>query len=124
MALPFQPPYGYKPLPEQIPVPTQRMTSGIERIFVPTPDSNVFQEVFIHVVHFLDENSNIIRTKQQKRINGKLYKALGPNESGGSMSGTVDYTFPDGTTKRLVGLGMTYEDLIYGARHDPSKGML
>jgi hypothetical protein len=118
-------PGSYKPLPPQVPVPTQRMTTGIERVFRQTPDPGIYQEVFLHFIHFLDSEGNTTRSKLDKQIVGKLWRVIREGETFGTQYGSVDYEFPDGVTRRLVGLGTTFEDLTYGSpHHDPSKGML
>jgi len=89
-----------------------RMTTGVERVFRATFDG-LYREIFLHWIHFLDGNSNIIRTKLDKSVKGRLYKIAGPNER--SMYGEVEYKFPDKDEPvRLVALGMDREDQRYG----------
>jgi len=90
----------------------QRMTTGVERVFRATFDG-LFREVFLHWIHFLDENSNIVRTKLDKSVKGRLYKIASPNEH--SLYGEVEYKFPDREEPvRLVALGLDREDQRYG----------
>lgn len=115
--------YQYKPEPELKMPPAHRMTTGVERIFVTTPDAGVYQEVYMHYLHFLNaETGEKIRSKLEKRIPGKLFRALRDDEGHyRSASGVEEYEFPDGEKKRLVGLGVEFEDLGLGARKGQTK---
>lgn len=89
-----------------------RINTSIERHFRPMPDG-LFQEVHLHYINFLNEAGEIIKSKLDKTIPGKLYKIAQGNER--SQYGEAEYTFP-GTTKRvrLIALGMGYRDQVYG----------
>lgn len=89
-----------------------RMTTGVERVFRATFDG-LFREVYLHWIHFLDDNGNIVRTKLDKSVKGRLYKVATENEH--SMYGEVEYKFPDDEKPvRLIALGMDREDQRYG----------
>jgi len=93
-----------------------RMTTGIERVFRPLPDG-LYREVLLHWVHYLNESGEKTSSKLQKQIEGQLYIAMNEDPSKKqyrSIHGEVEYTFPDGTTRRLVAVGMDYGDLQYG----------
>ena len=106
---------------------TTRMTTGVERVFRPTPDSNIFQEVLLIFLHYMDSEGNKVRSVLQKQdVTGKLYRVIGPGEEHlRSMNGEVEYEFPhDGVVRRMVALGMTYQDMFYGrgmAPQNPGK---
>ena len=92
------------------------MTTGVERVFRPTPDAGVYQEVLLHFIHFLDGEGNKVSSKLQQQIPGQLYRVVQEGENYRSQYGEVEYTFPTGETKRMVALGMNYEDMRYGRR--------
>ena len=84
-----------------------KMASGIERVFRPVHingyvGNQLYQEVFMHYLHFLNENGTVRKSKLDRMENGKIWM-----ESTGqrSLYGECDYAFPDGTTKRLILLG-------------------
>lgn len=115
--------YQYKPEPELTMPPRHRMTTGVERIFVQTPDVGVYQEVYMHYLHFLNEETGEkIRSKLEKRIPGKLFRLLRENEQHyRSAHGVEEYEFPDGEKKLLIGLGVDFEELGFGARKGQTK---
>jgi len=84
-----------------------KMSSGIERVFRPVRvngyvGNQLYQEVHMHYIHFLNEDGTVRKSKLDRMENGKLWM-----ESTGqrSLYGECDYAFPDGTTKRLILLG-------------------
>jgi len=91
---------------------SNRMNTSIERVFRPMP-GGVFREIYLHYINFLDENGDILSSKLDKTIEGKLFKIAQGNER--SLYGEVEYQFP-GTDKpvRLVALSVDYGDLRYG----------
>lgn len=92
-----------------------KMNTGIERVFRPTKDPGVYQEVLLHFIHFIDAEGKLIRSKLEKQIPGKLFRELREDEQHyRSTEGKVEYTFPNGETKILLGLSMTYGDRHYG----------
>ena len=115
--------HQFKPEPELKMPPAHRMTTGVERIFVPTPDDGIYQEVFMHFLHFLNpETGEKIRSKLEKQIPGKLYRVLRDNEGHyRSAHGVEEYEFSDGVKRRLVGLGVEFEDLGLGTRRGQTK---
>jgi len=92
-----------------------RMTTGVERVFRPTPHGDgLYRELFLHWIHFLDPaTSVIISSKLDKTIEGKLFKIAGAGER--SPYGEVEYKFPNSEEPvRLVALGLDYNDERYG----------
>lgn len=94
----------------------KRMATGMERVFRATHEPGVYQEITLHFIHFLDENNAKIRSKLEKQIPGALYRVINEGENFRSLHGEVEYTFPDGVTRRLVALPMTHDDMRYGLR--------
>lgn len=92
----------------------QRMTTGVERVFRQTPDAGVYQEIMLHFIHFLDEDGNKTRSKLQQQIPGALFRVIQQGENYRSIHGEIEYKFPNGETKRMVALSMTYADTRYG----------
>lgn len=91
---------------------TERMTTGIERVFRKLPDNNI-REIFLHFIHFLGDDGQIKRSKLDKTIPGKLYKRAVGNER--SLYGEVTYKFPDEDEPvRLLALANDYSDMKYG----------
>ena len=91
---------------------TKRMTTGVERVFRPTSDG-LYREVFLHWIHFMNENSEIVSSKLDKSTKGKLYKIAVGNER--SMYGEVEYTFPNAEKSvRLIALGIDRQNDGYG----------
>lgn len=91
---------------------TNRMTTGVERTFRKTFDG-LYREVYLHFIHFLDENGNVVSSKLDKAINGRLYKIAEGNER--SQYGEVEYKFPDREEAvRLIALGADRTDTRYG----------
>jgi hypothetical protein len=91
---------------------SNRMTTGIERTFRQTQDG-LWREVYLHFIHFINDEGKVISSKLDKTILGKLYKVANGNER--SQYGEVEYTLP-GTDKpvRLVALGLDRADTRYG----------
>jgi len=90
----------------------QRMTTGVERVFRATFDG-LYREIYLHWIHFLDSDGNIVRTKLDKSVKGRLYKVADTNER--SQYGEVFYQFPEADAPvRLISLGMDREDQRYG----------
>ncbi len=88
------------------------MTTGVERTFRKTFDG-LYREIFLHFIHFLDENGNIVSSKLDKSINGKLYKIAEGNER--SLYGEVEYKLPDQEKPvRLLALAIDRNDTRYG----------
>lgn len=81
-----------------------RMTTGIERFFRPVKFNEIviYQEMHHHYIHFLDNEGNITSTKLDKIIPGKYFKEATQKEW--SLHGLVEYTFPDGKKRKLIGL--------------------
>ena len=93
----------------------KRMNTGVERVFRPTREPGVYQEVFLHFLHFLAEDGSLVRSKLEKQLPGKLYREQKENEKHlRSPHGQVEYTFPNGETKVLLALSMTFNDTAYG----------
>lgn len=86
-----------------------RMTTGIERAFRPLringySGPQIYREIYMHYIHFLNEDGTVQKSKLDKMIEGKFFKeAINSKER--SMWGEMEYTFPDGQTKRLLALG-------------------
>ena len=91
---------------------SNRMTTSMERVFKKLPDG-LIREITLHYIHFLADNGEIISTKLDKTISGKLFKrAINENEH--SMYGEVLYQFPDEEEPvRLIGV-MDYDNNRYG----------
>ena len=92
-----------------------RMTTGVERVFRPMRDG-LFKEIYLHYIHFLDENGNKTSSKLQQQIEGKLYRIVQEHEKNlRSVHGEVEYQFPE-TDKpvRLIALDLNYSDTSYG----------
>ena len=82
---------------------TKRMTTGLERVFRPVPGhQHLFREVLLHWIYFLDEYGESTGMKLDKQIEGGLFKVAQGTER--SLYGEFEYTFPDGVTRRLVGV--------------------
>lgn len=91
---------------------TNRMTTGIERVFRPTFDG-LYREILLHFVHFIDEEGKTISSKLDKEIPGRLFKIAVAGER--SQYGEVEYQFPqDDAPVRLVALGIDRNDTRYG----------
>ncbi len=91
-----------------------RMTTGIERVFRPMNDG-LYREIYLHYIHFLDENGNKTSSNLQKQIPGKLYRRVRENENVRSVHGEVEYQFPEEDKPvRLVALDIDYNDTRYG----------
>lgn len=99
-----------------------KMTTGIERVFRPLnirgyTGPQIYREIYMHYLHFLNEDGTVQKSKLDKMIEGKFFKeatvSLVADGSGGvgtksperSLYGEVIYQFPDGQTKRLLALG-------------------
>jgi len=83
---------------------TQRMTTGIERVFRLTFDG-LYREIYLHWIHFLSDEGNVISSKLDRSVPGKLYKIATGDER--SLYGEVEYKFPEQEHPvRLVALGM------------------
>jgi len=90
----------------------QRMTTSVERVFKKLPDG-LIREITISYIHFLNAAGDIIRSKLDKSIPGRLFKRATENER--SQYGEVMYLFPDEEVPvRLIALGMDYQDGKYG----------
>jgi hypothetical protein len=76
------------------------------------PDG-LYQEIYLHYIVYKNEAGEIIKTKLDKTIKGKLYKIAKDNER--SSYGEIEHIFP-GTTEpvRLLALAGTYRDRVYG----------
>jgi len=91
---------------------TRRMTTGIERVFRPIKDG-LYREIYLHWIHFLNESDEIVSSKLDKSIKGKLYKIAKGNER--SMYGEVEYKFPHAEEPvRLIALGIDNQNDGYG----------
>ena len=93
---------------------SEKMNTSIERVFKgPLPDG-LYRELYLHFIHFLNEDGSIRSSKLDKQIPGRLYKVAGSNNER-SMYGEVEYTFP-GQDKpvRLISIGPDYSDTRYG----------
>ncbi len=84
-----------------------KMISGIERVFRPLRlqgyvGNDIYQEVYMHYIHFLNEDGSVRKSKLDHMENGKIWV-----ESGGrrSLYGECEYVFPDGTKKHLIAIG-------------------
>ena len=73
----------------------------------------LYREVYLHFIHFIDDDGNTVSSKLDKTILGKLYKIAEGNER--SLHGEVEYTLPGMEHPvRLVALGYDRSDLRYG----------
>ena len=86
-----------------------KMTTGIERAFRPLNINNytgpqIYREIYMHYLHFLNEDGTVKKSKLDKMIEGKFFKEASNNVER-SLYGEVEYQFPDGQTKRLLALG-------------------
>lgn len=81
---------------------TQRMTTGIERVFRPLPNyPGLYREILLHWIYFLDpESGETTGMKLDKQMEGGLWKAAVGTER--SLYGEFVYKFPDGVERRLV----------------------
>jgi hypothetical protein len=86
-----------------------RMSTGIERVFRAIPNKpGYYREILLHWLYFLNEAGETDRVKLDKQIPGGVFKeAVGDQRS---LYGEIEYTFPDGTKRRLIGVR---EDTIY-----------
>lgn len=82
------------------------MGTSIERIFKPTSDPHVFQEIYLHFINFFNDGGQKISSKLDKQIPGKLYRLVGDKEERHSIHGEVEYTFPSGERRKLVALNI------------------
>lgn len=90
---------------------TNRMTTSMERVFKKLPDG-LIREVVLHYVHFIDEQGNVVSSKLDKSIPGRLYKRATEGER--TLGGEVVYQFPDEEEPvRLIGV-QDYSDFRYG----------
>lgn len=84
-----------------------KMVSGFERVFRPLKlqgyvGNDIYQEVYMHYIHFLNEDGTVRKSKLDRMENGKIWiESRGQH----SLYGECDYVFPDGTQKRLLALG-------------------
>lgn len=91
---------------------TKRMTTGVERVFRPTFDG-LYREIYLHWIHFLNEQGEVVASKLDKSIKGRLYKIAKDGER--SQYGEAEYKFPNAEEPvRLVALGLDREDQRYG----------
>jgi hypothetical protein len=58
-------------------------------------------------IHFLAEDGTIVSSKLDKIIPGKYFKEAGEGER--TLDGVVQYTFPNGDTKILIGLRQDFD---------------
>jgi hypothetical protein len=81
---------------------TKKMSTGIEKVFRGIENHpGLYREVILHWIHFINESTGeIMSSKLDKQIQGKLYKLALGNER--SLHGEAEYAFPDGVTRRLV----------------------
>jgi hypothetical protein len=81
---------------------TQRMTTGIERVFRADPmRSDLYREILLHWIYFLDpESGETTGMKLDKQIEAGIWKVAVGTER--SLYGEITYTFPDGIARRLV----------------------
>lgn len=92
--------------------PTGRMTTGVERVFRATFDG-LYREILLHWIHHLDAEGNVVRSRLDKSVKGRLYKVATGDER--SQYGEVEYKFPNAEEPvRLVALGLDREDQRYG----------
>lgn len=90
----------------------KRMTTGVERVFRPTFDG-LYREVLLHWIHFLNDEGQVVQSKLDKSVKGRLYKIARGDER--SQYGEIEYKFPDAEEPvRLVALGLDREDQRYG----------
>jgi len=91
---------------QKIGIPTPRMTTGIERIFRQVSPHGrtpvIYQEFLLHFIHFMAPDGSKLSTKLDKNIPGMYYREAKPDER--SLYGDYTYTFPDGTTRRIVAI--------------------
>lgn len=86
---------------------TQKMTTGFERVFrhLQIRDYSgppIFREIFMHYIHFLNEDNTVQKSKLDKMIEKGFWMEAMNGER--SIHGECEYTFPDGVTRRLVAL--------------------
>lgn len=91
-----------------------KMTTGFERVFRPIKIAGytgpqIYREIYMHYLHFLNEDGTILKSKLDNIIEGKYYKEAINNKER-SMLDETEYKFPDGQTKRLLALSTD----IYG----------
>lgn len=85
------------------------MATGLERAFRPVRLEGyngppIYREIHMHYLHFLNEDGTVRKSKLDKMIEGRFVtEAL--NKTDHSTYGEMEYTFPDGQTKRLLVLG-------------------
>lgn len=86
-----------------------RMSTGFERVFRPVRPKGyngpaLYREIYMHYIHFLNEDGTVQKSKLDKMIEGHFVKEA-VNNYERSTYGEMEYTFPDGQTKRLLVLG-------------------
>lgn len=92
---------------------TGRMTTGIERVFRPMREQGFYREIYLHWIHFMNESGEVVSSKLDKSIKGKLYRIAKGNER--SMYGEVEYKFPNAEEPvRLIALGIDPLNDSYG----------
>lgn len=84
------------------------MTTGLERAFRPVfipgyHGPQIYREIHMHYIHFLNEDGSVIKSKLDKMIEGKFFKEA-INNVERSVHGETEYQFPDGQVKRLLAL--------------------
>lgn len=83
-----------------------KMTTGMERIFrrvsPPGQEPVIYQEFLLHYIHYMDKDGSKLSSKLDKSIPGNYYREARGNEH--SLYGEYTYTFPDGVTRRIIGL--------------------
>lgn len=93
---------------------TNKMNTEVLRSFRKTQDG-LYREVYMHYLQFLDQEGNVVSSKLDKQIPGRLYKdATDTGER--SNCGEVEYEFPNGEVRRLIALNMDYQDQYYGQK--------
>lgn len=83
--------------------PVTRWSTGIERTFRAV-EPGIYQEIMLHFMHKKNGADEIISSKLDKVISGRLFKIAQQGEH--SLHGEYTWTLADGREVRLIGLGV------------------
>jgi hypothetical protein len=89
------------------------MTSGVERVYRRASRTReIYREIYLHWIHWLDENGTIVSSKLDKETKGGLWI---PHPTQRSSQGEASYTFPgDENPTRLIALRGDWDSSRYG----------
>lgn len=82
-------------------LPTQRMTTGFEKIFRQVSQNpDIYQQFTLHYIHILDSDGTRLSSKLDKSVTGDYY--IEAKEHQHSSRGEYNYVFPDGIQRRII----------------------